>query len=339
MKSRHIRVNVDLDRVRINAEQIRARTQVGLIAVIKADGYGLGAIRAADVLAGVADEFAYFSFEEASAVRRPGLVLGPPDREPREFAELRLRPMISNPRDAQRYADIAVAISVDTGMCRFGCPIEELDPLLRRGNAVDAYTHARGLQSIQQLIEAVSHRGLRRHAAASALLHEPAAWLDAVRPGYALYRDALDVRTSLVSVRDTHGRPAGYTSFSAPRIGIILAGYSHGLAPAPIHINGRPQRILEVGMNSSFVSVDPADRSGDDVILLGEGLDAEAVASSLGVRPHEVLCRYSGFGERTYPAAPRRHFVTGGRPGSRVIEQATGPSDTPIPAGQCAREN
>jgi alanine racemase len=100
-------------------------------------------------------------------------------------------------------------------------------------------------------------------------------------------------------VRETSGS-VGYGGFECSRIGVILCGYSNRVAPAPVVINGRRQRILETGMNTSFVSVDSGDKVGDEVVLLGDKLDEEELASALHVRPHEILCRYTSMGARRY---------------------------------------
>ena len=142
------------------------------------------------------------------------------------------------------------------------------------------------------------------HAAATSLLDCPEAWLDAVRPGVGLYLGALRVSCQLACARDCTG-PIGSTRFAAPRVGVILAGYSNHLQPGPALVNGRPQRILEVGMNTSYVSIDPADKEGDEVVLLGDGLTETALAEHFAVRPHEILCRYSSIGVREY--ARTRH--------------------------------
>src|SRR5262245_56578733 len=104
MRSRHIACTVDLDRIRSNAEEIKRRTRVRLLAVIKADAYGLGAARVADALAGAVDEFAYFSVPEAREVGRPGVVIGPPEGDPAEFRELRLRPVVGSIAYAERFS-------------------------------------------------------------------------------------------------------------------------------------------------------------------------------------------------------------------------------------------
>lgn len=299
MRSPLVDVVVALDQVRAAAESIKARTGVRLLPVIKADAYGLGASAVADAIAAVADEFVYFSVHEAREVRRAGLALGPPDGDPAEYRELRLRPAVASLTEAARFRGHQVAIKVDTGMQRFGCRAEQIDELAAACEVADYFCHAVTLTAVEKLQAACGHRGRPLHAAATALLHEPAAWLDAVRPGLALYRGAVRVTTRLRAVRETVG-PIGYTGFDAGRVGIILAGYSNLLAPGPVLVNGRPQRLLEVGMNTSFVSVAASDREGDEVVLLGDGLDVAALATHHNIRPHEVLCRYCAMGMRRY---------------------------------------
>ncbi len=302
MRSPHLQVTINLDQIRCAAEAIRRQTGVELIAVIKADAYGLGAPRVADVLAGVVREFAYFSLPEAREVGRPGLVLGPPDGEPAEFRELNLRPAVANRAAAAKFAGQRVAIKVDTGMQRFGCPPDDLDDLVARCDVADYFSHAVTLDAIVRLRAACAGRGRPVHAAATCLLGQPEAWFDAVRPGLALYRGAVRVTTRLQSVRDTSG-PVGYTGFRWPRVGVILAGYSNLVQAGPVLVNGRPQRLLEVGMNTSFVSVDAGDKPGDEVVLLGGGLREAALATHCGCREHEILCRYTSMGPRQYVTA------------------------------------
>ena len=306
MRTPLMQVTVNLDQVRAAAESIRRRTGVGLIAVIKADAYGLGALRVADALAPVVDEFAYFAVAEAREVGRPGLVLGPPEGKPAEFLELNLRPAVATRADAEKFVGMRVSIKVDTGMQRFGCPADRLDDLVSRCDVADYFSHAVTVDAIDQLRSACRGRGRPLHAAATCLLDYPQTWFDAVRPGLALYRGALRVAARLHSVRDTAG-PVGYTGFQCPRVGIILAGYSNLISLGPVLINGRRQRFLEVGMNTSFVTVDRADKPGDEVVLLGDGLTEAEVSRHLGVREHEVLCRYAAMG-------PRHYVTTGSAP-------------------------
>ena len=142
-------------------------------------------------------------------------------------------------------------------------------------------------------------RALRIHAAATSLLDCPQAWLDAVRPGLALYQGAVRVSGRLLAVREPRG-PIGYTRFERSHVGIMQCGYANGLRAVTVIINGRRQRVLEAGMNTCLVSVDASDRPGAEVVLLGDGLTEAEVGAELGVRPHEVLCRYTELGVRHY---------------------------------------
>ncbi|MCC6357809.1 MAG: alanine racemase [Phycisphaerales bacterium] len=300
MRTKHITATIDLDHIRANAERIRAHTRVPVVAVIKADAYGLGAARVADAIASAVDDFAYFYVSEAREVGRPGLVIGPPEDDPSEYRELGLRPSIGSLRDAERFRGVRVAVTVDTGMQRFGCDPGDLDALLEAVATDEIHTHAANLDAVERFVGVVGGRPLRKLCACTAMLECREAWLDGVRPGIGLYRGSTRVSTRLYTVRDTQG-PIGYTGFVAPRVGVILGGYTNRIAPgAPVIINGRRQVILETGMNSSYVSVEPGDRAGDEVVLLGDGLTEAEVGSALNVREHEVLCRYGAGGVRVY---------------------------------------
>jgi alanine racemase len=302
MRCRNVHVVVNLARVRAAAEAIRRQTGVRLIAVIKADAYGLGAAQVAGALSGAVHEFAYFSIHEAREVGRPGIVLGPPEGDAAQYHELNLRPAVATRADAERFAGIPVAVKLDTGMQRFGCRPEDLADLLARCQAQDVFTHAVGLPSTRLLREVCRGRSQWLHAASTSLLGNPEAWLDGVRPGLALYRGAVRVSTRLHSVRHTTGG-VGYTQFEHPHVGVILAGYCNHLHQAPVLINGRRQRLLEVGMNTAFVSVDPSDHPGDEVVLLGDGLTEAELAARFDCREHEILCRYTAMGARSYITA------------------------------------
>jgi alanine racemase len=144
-----------------------------------------------------------------------------------------------------------------------------------------------------------ANQSLFIHAAATSLLDDAQTWLGAVRPGLALYRGAVRVTTKLLEVRQAT-RPIGYGGVPAKRVGVVLVGYANGLRPAPVMINGRRQEILEVGMNSAFVSVDETDGVGEEVVLLGDGLSEAVLGERLAARGQEVLCRYCELGSRRY---------------------------------------
>ena len=301
-------VLVDLSRVRQNAEAIvrKVGRGVDVLATVKADAYGLGAERVSDAVGSVVRGWCVFSPLEAEGARlwertgRGSIVLGPPAwREASQYRARGIRPAVTNVEEARRLREADPLVCVDTGMQRFTCPPEDLDAVIEAGGCREAFTHATRLEHVTKLKELVGNRGLRIHAAATSLLDEPAAWLDAVRPGYALYCGAMRVVARLVDARDGRG-PAGYSGFVTSRHGVILCGYSQGLRKGPCMVNGVRRNILEVGMQSAFVELGARDKAGDEAVLLGEEVLAEDVAKAWNSSPHEVLTRMGRLSERNY---------------------------------------
>jgi alanine racemase len=188
-------------------------------------------------------------------------------------------------------------------MQRFACPPEEVDGALTAGECTEAFTHATRPEHAQMLQEIAGNRGARLHAAASSLLDEPSCWLDAVRPGLALYAGAVRISTRLIEAKFARG-PIGYGGFAAECFGVIPCGYSHGLQPGPCRINGRARVVLEVGMQSAYVWIDRQDNVGDEVVLLGDGLEPADIAQVWKTSPHEVLVHLARAGARQYSSPP-----------------------------------
>jgi alanine racemase len=305
--SRHVDVRIDLDRVRQNVADVRARVgRAEVHAVVKADAYGLGARRVAEAIADVVDGFVVFHATEAvdaGLVGKPILSLGPPEID--VCLKHGIRPAVWTAEDAAALRAARPALSVDTGMQRFGCPPELVDRIMKAGECREAFTHATRVEAVHRLVELVGGRGLRLHAAGSALLDEPSAHLDLVRPGLALYRGAVTVRTQVIEAREGRG-PAGYTGFVAPRHGVIRVGYSNGLRPGPCVVGGQRRRVLEVGMQTAFVELGLGDDVGAPVTLLGPADTSPArvredeVAAGWRCTPHEALFHLSGAGVRSY---------------------------------------
>jgi alanine racemase len=307
IRSRHVSVRVDLARVRRNADEIIVRTSVPVIAVVKADAYGLGGREVARAIAPVVEAFYVFDVEEAIAYDLPAtgrrtIALHARSHDPAKLRELKIQPVVWDAALAAKMREALPILSIDTGQQRFGLPVTDtatIDATIKAGNIVEAFTHATSPAQSAMLVAALRGRVAKLHAAGTALLDDPGSRLDAVRPGLALYRGAVQVTAPLVEVRDATG-PAGYTGFQVARHGIFLAGYSNGLRKGLCRINGRTTRILEVGMQSAFIECAPGDRVGDEVTLLGDGLTEQDVAQAWGTSPQEALFRLCGMGERVY---------------------------------------
>ena len=136
---RRTRVEVDLAAIVANARAIRTLTGTDIYAVVKADGYGHGAIAVAQALthAKVAAGFAVSLVEEGVALRDAGvtapiLVMGPSSVAGEdELIALDLTPVIASEEDlaalgaaARRMGkQVRAHLKVDTGMGRLGVPM------------------------------------------------------------------------------------------------------------------------------------------------------------------------------------------------------------------------
>jgi alanine racemase len=300
-------VTIDLARVRANAEAIKRRTGVALIAVVKADAYGLGARRVVETIADISE--AFYVFDAAETLLYEGVNTGRPtiamlgsSDDPKDYISRDIRPAVWSVERANLLRKAGPVLSVDTGQKRFGIPADRVESILRTGACDEAMSHATTLAQARQLREVAGGRVAKLHAAGTALLGEPEAWLDAVRPGLALYQDAVRVTAPLVEARDVNG-PAGYGGFvsSTGRLGVIIGGYSDGMrAGTSCLVNGQRRLIPEVGMQSAFVELGPGDKVGAEVVLLGDTISVQDVALAWGTSMHEALHRLARLGERRY---------------------------------------
>lgn len=215
-------IDVDLGAVRANVRALRGLAGAAeFAAVVKADGYGLGAaeIGRAALDAG-AGRLCVFALDEAQALREAGidapiLVLGPlrPDDAPRVaglgVACTLTRPELVEPlaRAAAGGPPIPVHVKVDTGMHRLGPPAATAEALVAAVRSEPAlrvegfYTHFPSADGpgedgrldtegrFARFLPLADRAGAPlRHAANSAtLLRFPQMALDLVRIGAGLY--------------------------------------------------------------------------------------------------------------------------------------------------------
>lgn len=172
------------------------------------------------------------------------------------------------------------------------------------------------LQCFSQFNENMS---LEKTIANSAgILAFPDAHVDWVRPGIMLYgvspfsdsngsqeglKPVMTLQSRLITVRALKaGDPVGYgATWRCPEdmsVGVVAAGYGdgyprHAESGTPVLVNGK--RVELIGRASmDMLTVDlrsqPQAKTGDPVVLWGEGLPVEEVANHAGTIPYEVLC-------------------------------------------------
>jgi alanine racemase len=216
---------VDLDALAANLDAVRARVgEVPVLAVVKADAYGHGAVRVAQALErrGIASLGVALPEEgvelRRAGVRAPIVVLGglaPPQADlvvrhgltPAVFRIDQLQALSG--AAARRGARVPVHLKIDTGMSRLGVTARDAAEFAARARTTphldlagvfshlaaadtpdDPYT-SRQLRLFQQCLEALAGIGLRPRAVhlanSAAIMDHPPTWLSLVRPGIALY--------------------------------------------------------------------------------------------------------------------------------------------------------
>lgn len=221
-----IQAEIDLDAICNNIEEVKRTVgeKASVMAIIKADGYGHGAIPIAYALEEQVAGFGVAAVQEAENLRRAGikkmiLILGytPAEYYPELVADDISQTVFEyemaeklNAAAQKQGRKARIHIKVDTGMGRIGfadCEesigilkkISELPNLVIEGifthfacaDEVDKTSARRQMERFEHFCEMAEARGINlgiRHAANSAAIIDlPPAWYDMVRSGIATY--------------------------------------------------------------------------------------------------------------------------------------------------------
>lgn len=318
-------VRIDLAALRANARRLRdALAGAELWAVVKADGYGHGALdcgRAA--LEAGATAVCVATVAEALEVRA-GLpdarliVLSPaPPEAVARAHEARLELVVVDGRVPE---GVPVHVKLDTGMGRWG--VTELPAPGR--DVVGVMTHLATADSDPAFARAQVERfreataglaGVTRHVANSAAaLRLPEARFDAARCGIALYglspfgtdpaedglEPVLSWRSEVAQCKRLRaGESTGYgRRFVAGRetwIGIVPVGYADGfrrdLTGTEVLVAGGRRRVVgTVSMDATAVELTEPLPEGAPVTLVGDGVLLEEHAQVAGTITYELAC-------------------------------------------------
>jgi alanine racemase len=332
-------LTIDLGAVRRNARRLLEVLEgAALWAVVKADGYGHGAVDVAGAVLGEgAAALCVATVAEGLELRREFptariLVMGP--SAGREIAFARDADLELTIGEEPIPDGVRVHLKLDTGMGRWGFrdlpePTPDVVGLMTHLATADSDPEfARGqLAEFDAATKGSAH--LVRHAANSAAaLRLPESRLDAARCGIALYglspfgtdpaddglEPALRWESRLAQVKTLRaGESTGYgRRFVAERdawIGVVPVGYADGfrrdMTGSDVVVEGKRRRTVgTVSMDAIAVELDRELPVDTPVTLIGDGVLAEDHARVADTINYEIVC-----GIQSSPTRARRTVI------------------------------
>jgi len=265
-------LTINLDAIAANWRALNAHTNGGCetAAVVKADGYGLGAARVAAALAqaGARSFFVALASEGAAVRTAVGpeaaiyVFAGHMAADTLLLAEHDLIPLLNSPRQVRRHLDTMpgnpFGVQLDSGMNRLGMEAKEFtslkDEIMAAGPRLimshlacaDTPEHPENRAQLAAFTAMTEGLGVRRSLSATGgILLGEAYHFDLTRPGIGLYGGApfsdaeAVVRLSLpvIQTRDVApgesiGYGASWVARRPSRIATLAAGYADGLIRA-----------------------------------------------------------------------------------------------------------
>jgi alanine racemase len=332
-------ITIDLGALRRNIRRLReVLGESELWAVVKADGYGHGALDVAGAALGAgAAALCVATVAEALELRDAFpearvLVMGP--TVGREVAVARDARFELAVVDGEIPEGVPVHLKLDTGMGRWGLaelpkPSAEVVGVMTHLATADSDLEFARAQVTRFAEATKGYSHLTRHVANSAAaLRLPEARFDAARCGIAIYglspfgvdprEDGLEPvlrwESRLAQVkRLAAGESTGYgRRFVAPEetwIGIVPVGYADGfrrdMTGTDVIVDGDRRRVVgTVSMDALAVELAGRMPAGTPVTLVGDGLLAEEHASVADTINYEIV---SGIDSR--PIRARRTVV------------------------------
>ncbi|MGI8422289.1 MAG: alanine racemase [Gaiellaceae bacterium] len=317
-------LTVDLGAIRRNARTLlRALDGAELWAVVKADGYGHGAVDVGGAALGAgASALCVATVGEGLELRQglPGariVVLGPAEgREVGHAREAKLELAVGNGEIPE---GVAVHVKLDKGMGRYG--LSELPGVAREVVGVMSHLASADCDAaftelqVERFRELTSALEVAKHLANSAgALRYPSTHFDAARCGVALYglspfgeepaRDGLEpalrwdsqlAQVKLLQPGESTGYGRRFVAAEPTWIGLVPVGYAdgfrRGLTGTTVRVAGEPRPVVgTVSMDSFAVALDRELPVGAPVVLLGGGVSAEEHARVAGTINYELTC-------------------------------------------------
>jgi len=318
--------------IKKNVREIHRFSGKRIIAVVKADAYGIGAVVVSRILESCeeVEAFAVACPGEGRELREAGvkkkiLVLGGIFREELEtFLKYKLTPVVSDEEHLKAIGkeNIKFHVKYDTGMGRLGF----LKKVINDKRVEGIMTHLSSpadrdfsLKQIEEFSKILSFYPdvSMVHLESSAGLVYKVPFATHVRVGLALYgekplknyplelKPALRLKARLLSVKELPpGYPVSYSrTFITKRrtkVGVVAFGYADGLMKSlsnkgHLLYKGKPVPVIgNITMDMTMVDLTgtPA-RTGDWIDIVSEERSFTALARDAGTIPYELMCNLS----------------------------------------------
>lgn len=330
-------LEIDAKRIKENIRALHRFSGKKIIAVVKADAYGIGARYVAPILNELeeVDSFAVACAEEGVELRELGikkeiLVLGGVLKEELELVEdYGLTPVVSDYEHLRVLGDrpIKFHVKYDTGMGRLGF----LNEIIRDERIVGVMSHLStpadrefSLEQIKKFERIVkNYKKIEKiHIESSAGVIYKVPYTTHIRVGLAIYgekplkdypveiKPVLRLRAKLISVKEvppnypiSYGRT--YITPTKTRIGIVAFGYADGLMKSLSNrgyllYKGKPLKILgNITMDMTIVELGNVDaKVGDYVDVVNEERSFTELSKDAKTIPYELMCNLSRRVER-----------------------------------------
>lgn len=328
---------VNLQILEDNFLKIKKQISVPVMAVVKANAYGLGAVPVSATLEKHAHAFCVACESEAmelveSGIKKDIIILGrtsykndlPKNAVPTVSS---VEEVIAMKGRANRFQ-----IKVNTGMNRMGCAPNEFENILRVAkenglkvegafthffNATDSACSKKQMDVFRSAVDEYSNELFLHACASNALILPKEYHLNGVRMGLGMYGAygiddlnlALNVyATILWKGRVKKGDCVGYGNTVVDRdmdVATISIGYADGLrrnANFSVSINGKLcSNVGRVCMDYTVIDVSSVNcKVGDRAYILGEAVDVKEICAKHDIIEHEALTMVNGRARTIY---------------------------------------
>ena len=322
-------LTIDLKALQSNWRALDAMSATETAAVVKADGYGLGAGVVAKALAEAgARQFFVAVAEEGIAVRKAlgdGPVInvfsGHMEGDATLLTEFQLTPMLNSPQQIARHKAALpghlCGLQIDSGMNRLGIEDYDWDPEMAAGATLvmshlacaDEPEHPANDAQLKAFLSMTAGlRCPRSLAATGGTVLGPDYHFDLTRPGIGLYGglpfataepvvtlDLPVIQTRLLQPGESAGYGCAFVADKDTKIATVSAGYADGLiramsGKATLYADGVPCPLAgRVSMDLLTVDITHLDQDPLALQILGNDQTVDQLADAAGTIGYEIL--------------------------------------------------